>query len=231
MLNKSERRRLSHELQRMGLASLEDPALLQQLATIYNTHEKFRGMLMSVTPEKRAEAYNALRSRLCFQPKPLDVYEAEMRLIAEQKQLDIWDGTAYPKPFKVGEVETPQGRLERLASEAIRESAFEKTGRQLTLTCIKCTKVANFPARIRKDAERDSHNAGWRSDGRRDFCPECVPTRCTMAIECTQCQHVDRIRAWDEQDGYARARLAGWEIADAATCPRCVAMQNPTLIH
>ena len=55
MLNKSERRRLSHELQRMGLASLEDPALLQQLATIYNTHEKFRGMLMSVTPEKRAE--------------------------------------------------------------------------------------------------------------------------------------------------------------------------------
>src|SRR5438270_5898395 len=111
MLNKSERRRLSHELQRMGLASLEDPALLQQLATIYNTHEKFRGMLMSVTPEKRAEAYNALRSRLCFQPKPLDVYEAEMRLIAEQKQLDIWDGTAYPKPFKVGEVETVQGRL------------------------------------------------------------------------------------------------------------------------
>ena len=28
---------------------------------------------------------------------------------------------------------------------------------------------------------------------------------------------------WDEQDGYAMARLAGWEISEAAKCPQCVA--------
>jgi hypothetical protein len=42
-----------------------------------------------------------------------------------------------------------------------------------------------------------------------------------MTLECSECEKKERFRVWDQQDGYAKARLAGWEISEAAKCPKC----------
>jgi hypothetical protein len=55
------------------------------------------------------------------------------------------------------------------------------------------------------------------------YCPSHVPGRATMTLECSECHLTQRHRVWDEQDGYRVARLAGWEISEAAKCPKCVA--------
>jgi hypothetical protein len=223
----ADRQRINHELKTLGFAGLEDNSVLQQIATLYTTHESFRGLLMSTEPKERRNAYEALKPHLCFAAKPLDVYEREIHEKAEREQWDIWDGSPYPKPFKVSEIESPEYKLEKAAQEAIEAVEHEKAGGVLEMVCSTCTKAEHFPAAKRKEAVKTAHNAGWRWDERngtkRTFCPEHVPGRCSMTLECSECERKDRMRVWDEQDGYAKARLAGWEIADAAKCPRCAA--------
>jgi hypothetical protein len=210
-----ERQKISHELKNLGFGGIDDPNLFAQIATLYPSHDTFRGLLLSTAPDQRRIAYEALRPHLMFTPKPLDVYEMEIKQRAEREQWDVWDGSPYPKPFKVPEIS-----LDDLAQDAIRQNLHEKE-KGLHLTCGKCTAGEVFRATNRKDAERDSHRAGWRSDGQKNWCPKCVPSRCTMSLQCVKCEQVQRIRAWDPQDGYASARLRGWVIADDATCPEC----------
>jgi hypothetical protein len=151
----------------------------------------------------------------------------EIKQKAEREQWDIWNGTAYPAKFKVGEVESEEYKLQKLAGEAIEAAAHEKAGGVLEMVCNTCTVAQNFPGERRKDAVKAAHNAGWRWDERngtnRTFCPDHVPGRASMTLECSDCGRKDRVRVWDEQDGYAKARLAGWEITEAAKCPRCAA--------
>lgn len=211
----SDHAKVNHELRRLGFGGLDDPNLITSIAFFIKDHEQFKKQLFSVVPEKRRMAYAQLRPHLRFTAKPLDVYEAEMKLMAEQQQLPTWDGGVYPKEFKVPEIS-----LEQHAQEAIKQNLHEKE-RGLTLECAKCTAVAVFKASLRKNAEKDSHQAGWRSDGTKNWCPKCVPSRCTMTLDCSKCSTVQRIRAWDPQDGYSSARLRGWVIGDDATCPEC----------
>jgi hypothetical protein len=210
-----DRNRVNHELKKLGLGGFEDPNLLAQIAFFIRSHDQFRGLLMAVTADKRKVAYEALRSHLRFTPKPLDVYEMELKQKAEREQWDVFDGSPYPKLFKVPEIS-----LDRLAQDAIAQNFHEKHG-GLSLTCAKCTTVEIFRANDRKQAEKESHRAGWRSDGEKNWCPKCVPGRCTMTIACCVCEKEEKIRAWDPQDGYAAARLQGWVIEDAATCSAC----------
>jgi hypothetical protein len=210
-----ERQKINHQIKKMGFGGLDDPNIFAQIATLYRTHETFRGLLMSTAPDQRRIAYESLRPHLMFTPKPLDVYESEIKQKAEREQWDVWDGSAYPKSFKVPEIS-----LDELAQDAIRQNLHEKQG-GLILTCAKCTVQGYFQAKKRKEAERDSYKAGWRSDGEKNWCPEHVPARCTMTLQCGKCEIVQRIRAWDPQDGYASARLRGWVIVDDATCPEC----------
>ena len=45
-----------------------------------------------------------------------------------------------------------------------------------------------------------------------------------MKLTCSQCDKKALVRTWDEQDGYAQARLMGWEFNDEkCLCPRCAA--------
>jgi Zn ribbon nucleic-acid-binding protein len=44
-----------------------------------------------------------------------------------------------------------------------------------------------------------------------------------MKLTCSECDKHERIRVWDEQDGYATARLMGWVIGDGSICPQCAA--------
>src|SRR5467141_1987362 len=121
-----DRQRINHELKTLGFGGLEDSNLYAQIATLYTTHDSFRGLLLSTAPDQRRIAYEALRPHLCFVAKPLDVYEREIKERAEREQWDVWNGTPYPTKFKPGEIESDEYRLQRAASEAIEQLAHEK---------------------------------------------------------------------------------------------------------
>jgi len=223
-----ERQRINHELKTLGFGGLEDRGLYAQIATLYPSHESFRGLLMSTTPLERRTAYECLRPHLSFVAKPLDVYEREIHEKAEREQWDIWDGTAYPKPFKTSEIESDEYKLAKLASEAIEATEWEKAKGVLVLCCTKCTLEAGFPAQKRKEAIKAAHDQGWRWDERngvkRTYCPAHVLGRASMQLTCSLCDLHVRIRVWDEQDGYRDARLLGWTFNDEKChCPRCAA--------
>lgn len=216
MRSVSEKGKIDRELRRMGFGGLNDPNLVVGIAFYIQSHEKFRSMLFAVMPEERRKAYEAIRPHLRFAAKPLDVYEAEIKELAERNQLPTYNPkTGELIPMKVGEV-----NLDLLATEAIRQNRHEKEG-GLLLTCCKCTVQEVFRAKLRKQAEKEAHQAGWRSDGAKSFCTKCVPSRLTMTLACADCDKEEHVRAWDQQDGYAAARLRGWAIDDQALCSAC----------
>jgi len=208
-----ERSKVDHELRRLGFGGLDDPNLNMQIAFCIRDHAHLRSQLFSVDAEQRRHAYHALAPHLRFAPKPLDVYESEMKEMAEKMRLPTFDGSAYPKEFS-------DTRISELAQEAIKQNAHEKDG-GLELVCARCTFAQVFRAPLRKTAEQEGQRAGWRSDGVKNWCPKHVPTRLAMTLTCKECEIVKQIRAWDPQDGYAGARLRGWVIDEDATCPKC----------
>ncbi|HEY1800081.1 MAG TPA: hypothetical protein VGG46_04020 [Terriglobales bacterium] len=217
LMKTKDRLKISHELKKMGFGGIEDVNLFAQIAVLYQNHNSFRGLLMSTAPDQRQIAYDALRPHLRFTPKPLDVYEREIKEKAEREQWDTFDGSAYPKAFK-----TPT--LTEMAENAIRENVFEAKG-GLEAVCAHCLTTKVFRGRNRKEAEKDFHSEGWRTDGCKDYCPQHIPSRLTTKLTCSneECGRRQDIRAWDEQDGYTKARLAGWVIEDSAICPECSA--------
>lgn len=218
---RNERSKVDTELRKLGFGGLDDPNLMPAIAFFIKNHEQFRGQLFSVLPEKRRLAYESLRPHLRFPAKPLDVYEAEMKEMAERQQLPGFNAaTGEVVPFKAGSAE-----LDLLATEAIRQKKHEDGGGVLELVCTACTGFEHFKAKLKKDAQKAAHTAGWRSDGQKTYCPKHVPTRLAMNLRCSMegCERVERIRAWDTQDTYAKARLAGWAIGDSAVCPQCSA--------
>lgn len=212
----SDRTRVDQELRKLGFGGLDDPNLIPQIAFCIRDHAQLRSQLFSVLPEKRRLAYEQLRPHLRFQAKPLDVYEAEMKEMAERMQLPQYNA-------ETGEV-IPFKSIDQVAQEAIKQGEHEKHG-FFELVCSTCTKQGIFRAPKRKDAEKDAQSIGWRwaeNNGQmKIYCPEHVPGRCKMKLSCSECPRVDDLRAWDEQDGYRAARLSGWVIGEAATCPRC----------
>ena len=226
-----QRQKINHELKKLGFGGINDANLCAQIATLYTTHDSFRGLLMSTMPDQRRIAYEALRPHLCFVAKPLDVYEREIKEKAEREQWDVIDrnNPHFPQPFKVGEIESDEYKLARLASEALEANEHEKAGGVLELVCTKCTVMAQFAAPKRTQAAKAAYRMGWRWDERngtkRTYCPDHVPGRATMTLECSECQKKERFRVWDEQDGYAKARLAGWEITEATKCPKCSSLK------
>ena len=225
----TERTKINHELKKLGFGGIQDPNLFAQMATLYTTHDSFRGLLMSTRPDQRRIAYEALKQHLCFIAKPLDVYEREIHEKAEREQWDVIhkDNPHWPQPFKVGEIESEEYKLARLAEDAIQDEAHQKAKGVCELVCTNCTIVGRFPAATKKAALKAAHEEGWRWDERNGvtetYCPKHVPRRATLTVECSECERTARLRVWDQQDGYAMARLAGWEIEEAAKCPQCVA--------
>ncbi len=225
-----ERSKINHELKKCGFGGIDDPNLFAQIGTLYKTHESFRGLLMSTKKDERRIAYEAIRPHLLFVAKPLDVYEREIHEKAEREQWDVIhkDNPHWPQPFKVGEVESDEYKLNKVAQEAIEATEWEKAKGTLEVVCRTCLVAEYFPAAKRREAVKCAHEAGWRWDERngstRTFCPKHVPGRATMKLTCSQCEKKTLVRTWDEQDGYAKARLAGWEFNDEkCLCPECAA--------
>ena len=228
VISLEQRQKINHELKTLGFGGVNDPNLFAQIGTLYRTHESFRGLLMSTAPKERRIAYESIKPHLCFVAKPLDQYEREIHEKAEREQWDVIDpdNPHFPQPFKVGEVESDEYKLQKLAAEAIEQSAHEKHG-GLELVCTKCTLSQIFRGARRKDAEKEARASGWRwaehNGVMKTYCPPHVPGRCTMTIACSECPREEKIRCWEPEDGYLKARLTGWVIGDAAKCPTCSA--------
>lgn len=232
----TERTRVNHELKKLGFGGIDDANLFAQIATLYRTHDSFRGLLMSTRPSERNIAYNAISPHLCFTPKPLDVYEREIHEKAEREQWDVIhkDNPHWPQPFKVGEVESEEYKLEKLAQDAIDAEKHAKAKGVVELICTNCTVAGYFPAKNKKAGLKDAHDTGWRWAERngvtKTYCPAHVPGRATMTLECSDCHLLQKHRVWDEQDGYVRARLAGWNFDDEkCLCPKCAT--KPVLVQ
>lgn len=166
-----ERIRVNNQLKKLGFGGVDDPTLMAQFAYFIRTHEQFRGILMAVTPEQRAIAYQQLAPKLHFKAKPLEAYEREVKEKAEREQWDIWDGSAYPKPFKKAEI--GRNPLEVRAEQAIIANDTKKRG-LLTLECRKCLCEQTVFA----DSKRDGHETlaalGWQIEGDKALCPNCI---------------------------------------------------------
>ena len=181
-----ERNKINHKLKQLGFGGLEDRNLYAQIATLYRTHDSFRGLLMSTAVDQRRVAYEALKPHLCFTPKSLSDYEMETKLKAEEEQWDVFDGTAYPKPFEVANI-----TLEKKAEMAIdQESKATKTCGYLSMVCSYCLTQGTFVGETRKDAAKEAVKAGWRprykkADAEKkvvdSLCPKCVKARNVQA--------------------------------------------------
>lgn len=160
----ADQKKINGELRKLGFGSLDDPGLIPAIAYYIRDHAQFRGQLFSVLPEKRHLAYEALRPHLRFTPKPLSVYEEEMKTMAEQQQWGQWNPKTHQiEPFKVGEVGE---KLDKVATKAIDEREMKC----LYLTCAKCTKIADFMAPTRKEAEAEARSAGWLANDGKSYC-------------------------------------------------------------
>lgn len=169
----TERSKVDRELRKLGFGGLDDANLIPQIAFCIRGHEQFRSQLMSVTPDKRHLAYTQLRPHLRFTAKLLNVYEAEMKEIAEKQQWPTMkQGDVYPTPFKKPDVETLTTTANVALADEFTPPEKEKS---LTLTCCKCLKEEQFWSFSRLLADVKASIAGWHTEGDKSWCPEHAP--------------------------------------------------------
>jgi hypothetical protein len=163
MRTAKKRKTINHYLGHRGLATLDDPgAMIQQLGFLIEGHEEFRRLLNKCAQDERRNMYESLRPHLSFEPKPLDVYIAELALDAEIRQLPVMG---------------PDGMLHEFKVQDIKTAVAEEIGKHhLTVTCRKCTKQASFSGLRKADAIQALRDAGWIYDsfqGGQEICPDC----------------------------------------------------------
>lgn len=170
------KRLISHALSQVGLAGLADPnALLSQVALGITNHAKFSAVLLKCEPEERANCYLALKNRLSFEPKPLEIYVMEGKQEAERLKLPVFDSaTGTVRDYDAVE----PLNINAMAEKAIARRDAEETAKgSLELVCRRCTFAENFPAKRRSEGLRAAEIKGWRPDGITDkaLCPKCAP--------------------------------------------------------
>jgi hypothetical protein len=107
LLNPQELRRVNHYLGIHGLPQMDTPeAVVEALAFLVKDEAEFRKVLNKCEPRWRHEMYEALRPRLSFQVKPLDVYVAEMGMDAAARKLPTIGPDGKLEEYKVPEVNT-----------------------------------------------------------------------------------------------------------------------------
>lgn len=176
MRTATEKENVNRLLQQNGLGKLDDPGLVPQLGFLFGnvirSHEHLRDALNRCEPAERLNMLNALRSYLRFEPKPLDVYVAEMGDLAERRQLPTVgeDGRLYP--FQVQDIGAkPKDPELKLANDAIRAEAAKK---HLHIECVRCTKEAQYHGWNKDAAVTAARADGWTlSEDGREICPKC----------------------------------------------------------
>lgn len=166
-----DRSQLNRILQSHGLGRLEDGAgLMAQLGFLVEDHNHLRDLIAKCDPAERWNMYESLKPYLGFEAHSLDWYVSEAGRMAEAKQLPVMAPDGALKPFLVPQVHSDAA----FAQDAINR-AFAKE--VLTLTCAKCTKVAQFPGDRKIDAVFAARAAGWTynelNNTGREICPAC----------------------------------------------------------
>jgi len=105
-VNRQLRRRINQTLGKQGLAQLDNPGLVGQLAYFVRDHEHFRSLLVACEPDKRTAMFDAMAPNLRFQARTLEQYLMEARQDAEARRLPLQaeDGTL--KEFQIPEIKT-----------------------------------------------------------------------------------------------------------------------------
>lgn len=192
MRSAAETAAVNNALGRAGLSTLDDPrGLLQQAAFLTQDHDDLRRLINKCEPQHRREMYEALKPHLSFEPKPLDVYIAELGDEAARKQLPTIGPDGHFRPFHVPELQTAR-LAQAITDQIMGKPATEKTPEEqaaqdavdsarakhtLTVTCRKCTRVAQFHGDRKADAIFNARLAGWGYDsyqGGAEICPECL---------------------------------------------------------
>jgi hypothetical protein len=155
-------------------------------------HDGFRDLLNKCEPKERIHMYEAVRSYLRFEVKPLDVYVAELGMLAEAKQLPLVTAEGTLKPFNVVDIRTRPAPVdydddeiapflkERAAREAEQaQSLIEAAAatKHLELICTRCTRAGDFHGWNKDAAVAQARKAGWRLalevGPPKEICPKC----------------------------------------------------------
>lgn len=154
-MNPAEKRKLENELITMGLPSLNDPALVEMMASMINGYpipdERvgfFCDLLNECEGSKRSEMYTAMRPHLHFEVPSL--FDCEAAIAAKAERM------IRPRSAKHAAVE-------------------EVPITVLSLDCGGCDKKAEFRGLSTADAMSTARKAGW---GRgpiagKEFCADC----------------------------------------------------------
>lgn len=169
-MNPKDKRKLENELMVMGLAGLNDPDLIQQLADLVSAwpgdkHEYLRDLLNECDPESRYEMYHAIAPKLGFKALSFPQYEAQIALRAGQmvSQGRMRVEGQRPKPIEIG------GHKLAVVSEQ------EATHAIATVRCHRCQKGDRFLAETPIGAMTEARKAGWTRPPsvNKETCPEC----------------------------------------------------------
>lgn len=166
-MNQDEKRELETQLIVMGMKSLSDPGLVEQLARLIPDGSVLAGLLNECDQDKRREAYEALRPHLRFKPLPLDKYEEFFARRASQV-------ASHHKPVEVGvdPIIVGSERFQQVAAD-------DATGCVITFTCSKCTFQQQFVGETPVGTAIQARDAGWVRDiiKQKEICPKCPAIR------------------------------------------------------
>jgi hypothetical protein len=159
------RKTINTYLGNRGLATLDEPqGLMAQLGYLVDDDQHFKGLINKCAPEERRNLYEALRPHLRFEPRPLDVYIAELGMEAEIQQLPTITTDGKLQAFRPTEIRSAIG-------EAIHDHRLE-------VVCRRCTKQEFFYGERKADAVEQAREAGWTYDALtgtgREICPDCL---------------------------------------------------------
>lgn len=171
-MNHKERRQLENVLLVAGLARLDDPELIQQLADLVSDwrgdkHQFLQDLINECDPDQRSEMYSAIAPKLRFKALPLPTIECR---IAEQagamvsrKQMRV-EGSA-PRPIQIGD-------------HQIEITAQAGNCGWAAVRCHQCGKLEKFLSDTPIGAMIAARKAGWVRDISADLeqCPECRAT-------------------------------------------------------
>lgn len=157
------RKKINSFLGHRGLATLDEPqGLMAQLGYLVEDDAHFKSMLNKCEPSERRNMYESLRPHLRFEPRPLDVYIAELGMEAEIQQLPTVASDGTLQAFRPTEIRSAIGA--------------EIHKHRLEVVCRRCTKQEFFYGERKVDAVEQAREAGWAYDSitSKEICPDCL---------------------------------------------------------
>lgn len=178
-MNQKDKRKLNTELMVMGLAQINDPNLILQMANLVSDwpgdkHEYMVDLLITCEPGQRYELYNAIMPHLRFKALSFPQYESHIALRAGEmvSQGRVKVEGDRDKPIEVGARKlaiVPQGE----ATEVL-----------ATVSCHLCPTNGRFLGATAVEAIIKARRAGWVRDKalNKETCPNCAEQQCAEEI-------------------------------------------------